>query len=273
MLRKLLKHEFKATVRVIPFTYLAIMMCFLILCVFILINNGVLNSIAMILDILAFTAVYAISIVTGILLIIRYYRSMYGGESYLTHSIPVKGHTLVLTKSFVSFFWMFITSIICVISFMAFLWTTLKLSGMDISLAMYMAVIEELFKEVLSDEEILTICLWLGATFIFGILQLVGVVIFSITLGSCSKLQKMGAGAPILIYFGCNFATEVISLFAFATVNSVQFACYSVTEEVMMASIDQFTVYMAQSCILSLILSAVYFTVSCIVADKHTSLK
>ncbi|MBP3414012.1 MAG: hypothetical protein J6L81_02285, partial [Clostridia bacterium] len=105
------------------------------------------------------------------------------------------------------------------------------------------------------------------------ILQTVGVVVFAITVGSCSKLQRMGAGAPILLYFGCDFVTQIIMLFSFATLNSVQAACYSMTEEIMMASIDEVTLYIGQSCIISLILAAVYFTVSCIVADKHTSLK
>lgn len=274
MLRKLLKHEFKATARVIPLTYLAILTCFLILCGFIIINNEFLNSIAMILNILAFTATYAIVIVTGILLIIRYYRSMYGGEGYLTQSIPVKGHTLVIAKSIVSVVWMLVTSIVCIVSFLAFLWTTLKLSGMEeMSFGMYLAVIEELFKEIMVDGEAVEICLWLLASGLAGILQMVGVVIFSITVGSCSKLQRMGAGAPILLYFGCDFVTQIITLFSFATLNSMQAACYSVTAEIMMASVDEVTLYIAQSCIISLILAAVYFTVSCIVADKHTSLK
>ena len=60
--------------------------------------------------------VFAAVVGTMVYLIVRYYKSMYTDEGYLTHTLPVQTHTIMLGKMIVAVCWMMIDVIAVVLS-------------------------------------------------------------------------------------------------------------------------------------------------------------
>lgn len=271
MLRKLLKNEFIATSRVIPFTYLALLAAFVMLCVFILTGvDGLLFEVAAtMLNMFTILAAYAIVFVTAILLVVRYYKSMCGSESYLTHSIPVKGHTLVLTKVGVSFFWLMCSSLVCALSLAAFAWTFPNLYGADISFAEYSSEFGVVFADMMSVEGMSKFLLWVVLYVVAAAVMNTGVIVFSISLGNCSSFQKLGIGAPILIYFALNLILSII----------LMVSTISISEHALIVAAYQesggFDIHstMVIPTVISFVVGTALIGLSCYIVDKHTSLK
>ena len=67
---------------------------------------------------LAALIVAGIFVLTYFSIINRYYNSMYGNEGYLTNTLPLKTHELVLAKFFNFLFWIFIGSVVSLTSIM-----------------------------------------------------------------------------------------------------------------------------------------------------------
>lgn len=119
MLGKLLKHELKETAKpLIPLNLalLAITVIGAFLLSAQLFQNdsaGVLTVSAMLLYMLM---IFALFIITGVYLMIRFYRTMYSNRGYLTHTLPVSTTSVLNTKIFVSVFWIAVALVITVIS-------------------------------------------------------------------------------------------------------------------------------------------------------------
>lgn len=116
MLGKLLKHEFRATGRLM----LPALGAVLVLAVlanlsirFIQISDSVFLTVLLGLVIAAFViGVIAVSIMTIVLMVMRFYRNLLKDEGYLMHTLPVSVHELVWSKLIVSFVWFAATFLI-----------------------------------------------------------------------------------------------------------------------------------------------------------------
>lgn len=116
MLGKLLKHEFRATGRVM----LPVLGVLLILALlfnfsvrFVGSGSSALVNVLSGLVIFAFVAgVIASEIICLVLMINRFYKNLLGAEGYLTHTLPVTVHELVWSKMIVSFVWFFVTNLV-----------------------------------------------------------------------------------------------------------------------------------------------------------------
>ena len=135
MLGKLLKYEFKSTSRVLWFLYAGLIVVALLLGLVIRANvdfgsidfmpapgqgnevMGVLMSIVTgAFALIYFLLIYAIVITTTIVIIMRFYKNMLGGEGYLMHTLPVKTSSLILSKLITACCWMLIAFAVIVIS-------------------------------------------------------------------------------------------------------------------------------------------------------------
>lgn len=135
MLGKLLKYEFKSTSRVLWFLYAGLIAVSLIFGLVIRVNInvddiyitptaiqsndtlGLLMSILLsALGIIYVLLIYAIFITTTVVIVMRFYKNMLGGEGYLMHTLPVKTSSLIVSKIITSFCWMVIAAVVVVIS-------------------------------------------------------------------------------------------------------------------------------------------------------------
>jgi len=118
MLRKLIKHEFKATARLLLPIYI-VLAAIALLCKLIHsldIYKGVLYLIPGV-----FTVIYAISViaslaVTFIFAVIRFYKNLISDEGYLMFTLPVKPTALINSKLIVSISWLIINAAVIFIA-------------------------------------------------------------------------------------------------------------------------------------------------------------
>ena len=109
MLSKLLKHEFRATGRVMLPIYAAVLALAVLanLSIRFIQNTGsAFLRILFGLLIAAFVvSIIAAVIMTLVMMITRFYRNLLKDEGYLMHTLPVSVHGLVWSKLIVSFVW------------------------------------------------------------------------------------------------------------------------------------------------------------------------
>jgi len=120
MLKKLLKHELKATSRYITPIFL-ILFLFTILNKIILgldIFKGMFKGALKIIPGIAITgyvlSLIAIVVVTFVILVVRFYKNLTSEEGYLMFTLPVKSNQLVNSKLLIAMFWT-VLSILAVI--------------------------------------------------------------------------------------------------------------------------------------------------------------
>ncbi|MDD3866557.1 MAG: hypothetical protein PHX55_02975, partial [Eubacteriales bacterium] len=109
MFRQLVKHELIATRRLVPFIWLVTAVI------------AVIHLIASQIDIqwlagtsMVFLILLAISqvIITYVVVVMRYYKSLYSDEGYLTHTLPVKAGSLLGSKVLTSFIWLILSYLV-----------------------------------------------------------------------------------------------------------------------------------------------------------------
>lgn len=117
MLSNLIKHEFKATSRILVPLYLVL--------IFISIINrflfqtgvkeGVFAFFTGLLMITQIMLIVAILITTVLFMIIRFYKNLLSDEGYLMFTLPVNTHQLIISKLVATMIWIFV-SIIAILS-------------------------------------------------------------------------------------------------------------------------------------------------------------
>jgi len=104
MFGKLMKHEFRATARIIPLSWAAMIV---ITALYVLVNKLEIEWLTGTSVIFVVVAVVAVSIIALLVVAARFYQTMYKNESYLTHTLPVTSGQILLSKVLVGVFWIF----------------------------------------------------------------------------------------------------------------------------------------------------------------------
>lgn len=131
MLGKLIKHEWLSTWKV-PTALCIYLGIFTILgCISFLSpmwesDNFIIGLIAMLSIILYILSLFAITITVFVYFVVRFYKSMYSNEGYLTHSLPAKPWEHIFSKGLTFFIWMAITAIALTASVLLLILTALS---------------------------------------------------------------------------------------------------------------------------------------------------
>lgn len=124
MLGKLLKHEFKATAKLlIPLNLIVIAITIIgrIILSFELLQNDFFHFLNITLTCIYSFSLIALFIVTFVYLVVRFYKNLYGNEGYLMHTLPVSSTALLNAKLITSICFGILTSIVCAGSLFALL--------------------------------------------------------------------------------------------------------------------------------------------------------
>ncbi len=210
MLGKLLKHEFQATGRLIPFIFAAIGGLLLLTYLSTLFDIVVFTGMA---SMLLFACCGAAVIVTLIAVISRYAKSMFGAEGYLTNTLPVSKKSLVLSKALVAFIWLTLSFLVVIVATIVFMW--------------FMGVFNDSFQK--GFDEFLQLA-GIGGTsglikllIFFTAMMLVQLVVFitqvylAITINHVAPFNKLGPGGAfvnfIVIYIFFQLIDTVLMFF------------------------------------------------------------
>lgn len=117
MLGKLMKYEWKATWKLlVPLDAFIVLMSILAFATvrlsFFDSDNGVVIMTGFIMIITYLLSMLVIAVGTIIFLVYRFYKSVYGDEGYLLHTLPVDKHHIIIAKAVVSASWLILNTVI-----------------------------------------------------------------------------------------------------------------------------------------------------------------
>lgn len=163
MLKKLFKHEMQETGK------LLLPLCLIVIAATILgailIQTGIfanahLTALPVVYMILYIFSIITLFILSAVYLMMRFYKTMYSAEGYLTHTLPVSPSAILNTKILSALIWLVFVCIICVFSVM-----TLIFSATNFPSLSELSEIKNAIAEVLDMPFAAAACL-----IIFGIL-------------------------------------------------------------------------------------------------------
>lgn len=196
MLGKLIKHEFKATSRLIPFIYLAVFVFGMTTFIGFMMKEETVGVISYLLTLLAGVTAY---IATLVGIAIRFYKSMFSQEGYLTQTLPVTSGKLLLSKAITAFIWLVASYIVMLGS----IFLCVVMIDFDPNT---LEAIKSFFSPYASP------IFWISLVEIIGgSLYFVAEVFFATALGNTGIFNKQGAGISVLLYLGINFVVGIIT--------------------------------------------------------------
>ena len=223
MLGKLLKYEFKSTSRVLWFLYAGLIVVALLfgLVLRVELNVGdifltgssvqsgsgsslIMTILMTALGLIYMLMIYAIFITTVVVIVMRFYKNMLGGEGYLMHTLPVKTSNLIFSKLITACCWMLIATAVVVVS--------------TLVLGLSSGIITEIFKHVEFKEVMQTIRYVFKEIGIsgwsFGIMMIVSTIstillyYMSMAIGNLANNHKFLFS--VLAYVGVQIALSII---------------------------------------------------------------
>ncbi len=211
MFGKLVKHEFRATRRVIPFVFLLTVFIAGMMTLSVALNLEAVVGISLGLLMIM---VIAEVIITYVLIVWRYYKTMCAGEAYLSYTLPVNPQLLMWSKFLVSFVWAAISYLVFAVCLILLVAIFAKGTG---------TTIKEVFEQLETLWQMFglrgqegTVITAVIVLFVLSIASGLAQIFFSVSLGSTSKLHKYGVGGPILVYVALYFALQIVSAAAMA---------------------------------------------------------
>lgn len=201
MLGKLFKHEFKTSAKLlIPMNLIVIGIT---LIGGLLFRSGLLQTLHVELLSAVFLFLYIISlfalfILTAVYLTMRFYKTMYSSQGYLTHTLPVSSASILNTKILTSVFWVLLALIMTACS----IWFLIRsASGVTISPEEFSILQEQFFNEM--GIEIGSFFAIIAGTITVSCLTGVLMIFASLSVGQLFRQYRIPAaiGAFIVFYF------------------------------------------------------------------------
>lgn len=208
MLTKLIKHEFRATGRImlplmLALVLLSVMSAFASRYLNIDGDNILLTTLSIISLVMFVTAIFAVGVSALIIMILRFYKNFYGDEGYLMFTLPVSTDSLLWSKLLVSSIWFILTGLLCAASVL-FLFAFNEpqlISGIPNLLKSGIEAVGTGNTAAYSVEFIILIFLSLFGTCLH--------YYFAIALGHCASKHKILMS--VLAFFGISIAFNIIS--------------------------------------------------------------
>ena len=214
MLGKILKYEFKSTYKIITPLLLAVIVISLIL----RFQLTALQNVNFAERAIGYHAglglsiffyimlIFAASIVTVILLVTRFYKTMFGDEGYLTLTLPCQPDLLMNGKALAFFIWNIAVSATCILSFF--------IIGFSKEVLGFVADLFGGLKDFISEDLGLAPALFytlLILILIVSALMSIYKIIMCLAIGQLSNTHKVGFA--VLAFLGTNFAVGILDMF------------------------------------------------------------
>ncbi|MDF2538222.1 MAG: hypothetical protein K0S76_1243 [Herbinix sp.] len=261
MLNKLLKHELKATARLLIPLYL-ILLFFTIMDRIVLhldIFKGVLSLIPGLITIGYVLSIVAIVVVTAILMIMRFYKNLFTDEGYLMFTLPVKSYHHINSKLIVAILWTVVSIIAVIGSIFIVAATPENLKAFNEGLKMFWAELSGP-----SEDHRLTIFIELILMLFLSLINNILLIYLSIAIGQLLNGHKIiGAFAS---YIGI---TTVLQILATLLIFAASLIFKDIVEDVTFIRTTVFPVT-----ILSLIiLSVIYYFITDLIFKRKLNLE
>ncbi len=220
---------------------------------------------------LFYGAIMCCGVGTSIYLAVRYYRSMYSNEGYLTHTLPVTSNRLLLSKMINFSIWELL-SIICVIFNIMLFVAFIALSGMG-----YRSLFES-FRDVLTGIQDVLNSEFAAGWELFMVLTIILILVSTVSksllyMGSVNIGQLWArhrvAGA-ILVYAGVTVAVQVVTQAAMIIFMTSADQLGMLQNDYVFSFLNQ---VMAVSLLMQIVIGVVMYVVSLLILKKKVNLE
>lgn len=232
-------------------------------------DAGVLLGMAML--ILYIIGLVALSVTAFIFLLVRFYRSMYGAEGYLSHTLPVTTFSLINGKLFVAAFWYTVTTFLTYIS----VFTLLITAGLNISSGPESIRLGELLHQ-LENMIGISIPALIGWVFLYSIISAFSTMLMVYASMAVGQLFRHKVALSIVTYGIIYVIMQIISF-----VISINAANGFVESQMELGEDSLFTIKIAEmygnlfskSMILSVIMAVVFYIITALITHKKLNLE
>lgn len=186
MLMTMLKHEWKATWKMLALLNIATLALALIGRIILIFESSIPEFIAAIYLVVFFFMIIASSCATFIILVLRYYRNLYTDEGYLTNTLPVSAATRLNAKIINHMAWFFLNILCIIAAFAIFVSAEVPMSDMWTGITNVASMLPQFFAVNAALFWILML-----VTMIISSLMTILMFYFSISVGCCFNTHKV----------------------------------------------------------------------------------
>lgn len=203
--------------------------------------------------------VIVVAVVIFIYLCYHFYKSMYSEQGYLTHTLPVKTSHILNAKIAVSFGFLFITAILCILSFCVI--------GMTIE-GMRIGELIDLIGKVIADSSQamhvsgFAYCAIIFTCMVFGSLNALLLFFAGSSIGQLFHRSKGACG--IAAGIGLYYISQILSMVAVF----LGFLLYEA-----LPAMQNMTFVMVGACMVALLWTVIYYMICKVIVEKHLNLE
>lgn len=208
MLGKLIKNEFKQTSRSLIAVYSAAGVSIVLMLLSYLTKIawlGATGSAALI-----FIGALAI-LMTLVMVINNFARSLYGAQGYLSFTLPVKCSSLLFSKFIVSFVWIIVSYIVMLLTVFIVIWYTKSQSNGMLEGIFDMVSQLQIVGDLPTLKLIAEYLLILGSGSIVTVISFVSFIYFAVTVANTRKFQSKPVLFGMIFFFIVYFINKVVS--------------------------------------------------------------
>lgn len=207
MLGKLIKNEFKANIHTIGMIYVVAAAAILIMMAAFIVEITWLSAIATI--VLIATGLIAI-ILTFVSVVSNFKKTLFGGQGYLSFTLPVTSGQLLAAKTITSFCWMLLSYVVAIGIFIGVYLYSTAMIGEDVKMALQMLL--SMF-EGIPDPDTIKAVIALAALVVFiRIVVLIAQLYFAITISNTRIMQKLGGFSTVVVFFAVFIVMQIIGV-------------------------------------------------------------
>lgn len=203
--------------------------------------------------------VIVLAVISFVYLCIRFYQTMYSAQGYLTHTLPVKTSVVLNVKVLVSWGYLILTVVFCLLSF-AIVCVTAAGGDVDILASAADEIICSFAQEAGMPKAAAAV--FLAAVIVWQLLNMLLMFFAGSSIGQLFNRSKAAYGIAASI--GLYYLTQIVSLLLIG-------AAYLLTRKIAFQYEMQWVLGIAVGIVL--LWSAVYYCISRVAAIKHLNLE
>ncbi|MBQ4604817.1 MAG: hypothetical protein IJB16_09460 [Clostridia bacterium] len=207
MLGKLIKNEFKANIHTIGMIYVVAAAAILVMMAAFIVKITWLSALSTV--VLIATGLLAV-VMTFVSVVSNFKKTLFGGQGYLSFTLPVTSGQLLAAKTITSFCWMFLSYAVALGIFVGVYLYSSAMIGEDIKFALQMML--SMFEGFPSADTIKLAIIFVAFIIFVRIVVLIAQLYFAITLANTRVMQKLGGFAAVVVFFAVFIVMQIIGV-------------------------------------------------------------
>ncbi|NLP48417.1 MAG: hypothetical protein GX345_05665 [Clostridiales bacterium] len=206
MLGKLIKNEFKSTAYSILNVYLAALVTIAAMAFSYIFDISWISTLStVLLMILSGVAI----LMTLVMVVTAFAKSLYGNQGYLSFSLPVKSGALLASKALVAFTWILLSYLMAIAIWIGVYFYAAARIGQD-RITTIKALLQ-MFESLPGEKAIKQMLIFFAVMIFAQIVVLIAQIYFAITLSNTKPFQQYGVLSAIIAFFAVFIVMQIMT--------------------------------------------------------------